>query len=892
VLRRLLRLPPRSVRDIDAEMREEIDAHIAIGADELVRQGVSPDEALARVRARFGNLDAALPAVLASARRRGRATGRREVLRAAVRDMVFATRQFRRAPLFASGVVLSLGFGIGASATVYSWMQGTVLRPLPVVREADRLVTIRPELRNGFGVSLEEYREWRDQSTTLAGLAAASLSLFAVEPDPTAAGNGSLPIYGMFVSGNYFTVLGVPAAHGRVFTAADDADGAPPVAVVSDAAWRQHFGGDPAVIGRTVRVNGQLVRIVGVTPPHFAGNLAVARFDFWVPLHTRPVLMPSEHATWERRDVRWLDAFGRLRPGVDLTQADAEFRAIASRQAQTFVESRGRAAEATPLDLGEAADLRPLFVGLVIITLMVVLLICSNVANLLLTRASARDREMAVRLSLGASRRRIVRQLMTESLLLAICGAGIGLAIAGASDGFLRFLMPTTTVPLAVTSELDVRFVVFVVGVTGLCVMVFGLAPALLASRVMIMETLKSGASGNSSRGSRLRSSLVVAQFAFALTVLVIAAIFLRRDRDVRAMDLGYRGADRVLLLQTEMNLAGHDDPQRWRATIDRAAERIGQLRGVRSVAVGTFVPLGIMGYARRTVSVPSRPVEPGGEARSLVNGVSPGYFALMGIEVLGGRGFTDADTPGQPPVVVVNEAFAERHFGGQSPLHRRFTLGSTEVEVVGIVRNGRYDYHDIDDDRIPMVYYAWRQAPVPFVTIHVRTDGAPRAMIEPARSAIREVDPGIPLLDPLTLVEYTSVPFSVSRSALKILSVLGAAALALASMGLFSVVSYGVSLRTRELGIRLAVGATPSGILALILRGALRLTLAGAVVGTASAALLATVLRSQVPLLPRAAAPEYAAPALVLALCAVMAGLIPARRAAAVDPSRTLRAD
>jgi predicted permease len=807
------------------------------------------------------------------------------------RDLAFALRQFRRAPGFAAGIVLSLGFGIGASATVYSWMQGVILRPLPAVREPGRLVSVRPELRHGFGISLDEYAEWRDQARTLSGLAASSLALFAIEPDHAPAGQ-SQPLYGVFASANYFELLGVVPERGRGFAAADDRPGAPPVAVLSQAAWRRYFAADPGIIGRAVRVNGRPVRIVGITPKRFGGTLSMAQFDLWVPLHTRPYLVPAETATWTRRDFRWLDTIGRLAPGVSLELAHQELQAIATRQAARHPENLGRGARVIPLDIGTAQRLEPLILSMAAVTLLVVLLICSNVANILLTRASARERELAVRLAVGAGRRRLIAQLMTESGLLALLGGMLAIALAGFGHRLLGWLIPPTSVGIEVYSQLDLRFLGFVFLVTAGAVLAFGLAPALLASRVAPAETLKSGGGGSGRRGGGLRSMLVVTQFALALSVLVATALFLRRDRTVQGMDLGFRSGEQVLVVQADMSIAGYGEMERWRQAIERAAEGIGAEPGVESVALGSFVPLSLVGYIRANVTVPSYLAEPGSVDRVLINGVSTGYFDLMGIPILEGRAFTSHDTPEQPPVAVVNQAFAARYFKGQSVLGRTFTLGKRQVVIVGLTRNGRYDYRDIDNAELPLVYYAWHQAPTEFVTMHVRARRDPLALVGRVRSVIRDVDPGIVLLPPTTLREATGVPFAISRSAFKVLATLGGAALLLASMGLFSVVSYGVSLRTREMGIRAALGASRSGIVGLVLREAFRLVLAGTVTGGVAAAVLATALRSRVPLLPGARLLEYALPALLLAVSAMLAGMIPARRAARVDPARTLRTD
>src|SRR4051812_17808566 len=339
IFRRLFRIPARTPARVSAELREEIEAHIALAAEQLVARGVGPVAAQEQARARFANLEGQMPAIEASAQSRSGIVRRREFFRTILRDLEFAIRQAKRAPIFTLGVILSLGFGIGASATVYSWMQGIILHPLPAVRDVDRLITVRPERKLGFGASLDEYTEWKTQATTVTDLAASSLSIFAMETEAGHHGGTAHPIFGQWVSSNYFDVLGVSALRGRTLVASDDQLGAEPVVVISHNTWMTRLGGDPAAIGRVVQLNGKPVRIVGVTPADFGGNIAVARLDIWVPLHVLPLLMPSEAGKWTRRDYRYLDAFGRMKPDVTLAQAFADFRAIGRREAATFPEN-------------------------------------------------------------------------------------------------------------------------------------------------------------------------------------------------------------------------------------------------------------------------------------------------------------------------------------------------------------------------------------------------------------------------------------------------------------------------------------------------------------------------------------------------------------------------
>ena len=887
MFRRLLRIEPRTPEQVSDEIHDEIDSHIALGVEHLVARGVSPEDALTQMKARFGRPRAQ---VEASARRRTSIVRRREVFRTFGRDLIFAFRQARRAPLFSLGIVLSLGFGIGATATVYSWMQGLVLRPLPAVQDVDRLISVRPDRAHGFGSSLPEFEEWRSQSRTTSGLAAVGMSLFAFDERVSGDNARATPMYGMFVSANYFEVLGVSAGHGRLFTATDDELGAEPVAVVSEYVWHTRFNSDPAIVGRTVRLNNKPVRIIGVAGGDFGGNLSAARFDIFVPVATRPYFVPSEASRWRRRDWQWVDVLGRLKEGATIAQADDEFRSIASWQAANFVEDAERSTRTTALDMGNGEALGPLFVALTALTLLVVLLICSNVANLLLTRATTRDRELAVRLSLGAGRSRIIAQLMTESAGLAIVGAILGVLMALGGDNALGTLIPHTSIRLAAKAPMDWRFIMVVVSVTGGSVVAFGLAPAIIGSRVAVVEALKNGARGTAESRAPLRNTLVVMQFAFALVTLVSAALFFKHDRDVRSLDLGF-DPDNVLLVQTEISLAGHEDEGRWTRTLEDAAASARRIPGVRASTFSSFVPLGLIGYYRNNIRVAGHPSSSGPPGLEYVNAVGPGYFDVTGIRILEGRPITEADQPDSPRAAVVNAAFVKKYFDGRAALGATFRMSDRDHVIVGIAQNTHFDYRAVEDV-LPMVYYAWKQSPMPFAAIQIRTQGDPVASSNALLAAIKEVDPTLPTLPPSTLTEYIGFPFTVSRSIVKVAGTLSTVALILATMGLFSVISYGVTLRTREIGIRMALGASSGSVVSMFLGGAARLIVLGTMAGIIGSVALTTAMRTTLTQLPTGTLVDFLVPAAILAVSAFAAGFIPSRRAATIDPARTLRSE
>jgi macrolide transport system ATP-binding/permease protein len=901
--RRLFRIRAEGPRRIENDMRDEIASHVRLAADQLIAAGLAPAEAEARARARFGDIDAALPGLYESATRRESEIRAREWFGELRRDFVFALRQLRRSPGFAAGVILCLGFGIGSSATVFSWMEGLILRPLPAVPDAERLVTIRADngqinersqstRQRALFISLPEYRDWVAQAGSVSGLAASSLFMFGVQPNPEASDGRAEPVYGMFASANYFDVVGVRPMLGRPFTADEAAAGAPPVALISNKLWLTRFGGSRDALGRRILINGYPTTVVGVAPPGFGGTLAGVIFDVWVPLMSRPLLVPRREIL-ESRDFRWLDVVGRLNDGATMEAAGAEFTLIAGRLAATHPENRNHTINVEPLDTGVAGQLAPLFSILIALTVLVIVIVCSNVANLLLVRSAARSREIGVRISLGASRGRVVQQLMTENLLLAVAGASLGVFGAYYGRGLLGRMMPQTSLPLVLDGHIDVRVLGFVMAITSFAVLLFGLAPALRATRVDLAETLKNGGRGSRMTRSRMRSGLVVAQFALSLTALVFAAIFLRRSGDLQRMDRGFRDPERVLLVQTDMVFAGMRDLPEWQRTVDRVVDELRAMPGATAASAATFVPLGFIGPQRTDVAVEGYAPKLGESMRVAVNGVNPGYFDLMGIRIVSGRRINEDDRPGLPAAAVVNEAFVRDFLAGSLVIGRTITLaGKPPMRIVGVATDGKYDYRRMDEPSPPLVYYANRQLPSGWLTFHVRMAGDPMAAIGLTREAIRSVAPRLPLVAPTTLAEYSAIPMFPTRLGVAVLGVLGSAALILAAMGLYSVIAYGVTLRTREIGIRLALGGTARTVAMIFVGESLRLLAWGLGVGLATAFAATALVHAKVPMLPPPNVEVIAWPALILSVVAAVAGFFPARRSASIDLATTLRAE
>ena len=808
-----------------------------------------------------------------------------------LRDALKGLRQSLRVTLT---IVVCLGFGMGSVTLVYSWYEGLIERPLPAVPLMDALVTVRLRATTGSAFcSLPEYRDWRDQATSVSGLAASTFSLFGVSltNDATAA---TEPVYGIYASANYFSVLGVRIPIGRDFRASDDSPNNEHLPVIiSNRLWRGRLSRRADVVGLPIRINGQPGTIIGVAPRWFGGTLAGATFDLWVPLGGRASLVPSEAAMVESRSHRWLDVIiGQRRPGATLGQVRDEFAAIGQRMAQTYAESRGRTIEAGPLDTGTVQQLRPLFTSLLALTFVVLVIVCSNAANLLLVRGASRVRTIAIRFALGATRAHVVRTLILENSILAAAGAILGTALTAAGRHTLVRIAPATTIPLNLETRLDLRILVFIVALTSTTVLLFGVLPALVTTRLRITDALGGQTRTATIGKSRVRSVLVSAQFALSLTTLVGGTLFLQRARTTDSLDPGFADPARVLLMQSESALAGYRDLTRWQTTLDAIADRVRTVPGVRSATWATFVPLGFVGYTRRDVEVEGYTPVIGESMRVLVSGVGDQYFDLMAIPILEGRPIGANDSPGRPNAAVVNEAFVRRFWGIGAPLGRRITIADRTLTVVGVARNGRYDYRLIDEPPEPLIYYSIAQTPGRYAALHVRTAKAAFAFAPAIHQAMLDVDPTFATLAPISLEDYVAGPLMPLRMGVTFLGVLGVASLVLSAMGLQAIVAYGVTVRTREVGIRLTLGASPMDVAGLFLRQTIVMTGAGVAAGLACAAAILPILQQRVGYLGTIDRASVVWPVGLLSVVGVTAGYLTAWRATRVDPAQTLRAE
>lgn len=800
-------------------------------------------------------------------------------------DLKYAVRALRRTPGVVAVIIVSLGLGIGANTTVYSWMEAFLFHPLPLVPAPDRLVNVRSAAPDGsdWSMSYPTYLDWRDNARAFEGIAVADMIQLSLRTDAQAD-----RVWGMLVSGNYFDVVGVRPLLGRGFLP-DEESNAAPVAVIGYGLWQRKFSGDSSVVGRPMKLNGQYVTIVGVAPPRFGGTAVGLNFDLWTPVTLAPILTGRN---WlGDRGSQWLDVIGRLRPGVTIEQARADLNDVAARAAETSPDPLTSHASVSALNTkGIQPILTPVFSALLGVTLLVLLIACANVANLMLARATARRKEISVRLAVGADRTRIVHQLLTESLVLALLAGLAGVVFAIWARDLMLALVPATPFPVQSAIPLSYRTFVFALMASLATALVFGLVPALRASRPDLLPALKDESNSAGPARSRLRSVLVVAQVSLSLASLIAAGLFLRSLQKAQAVDPGFADPDRLLLVSSDVSLAGYRDsagPQ----IVDRLLERVRTLPGVRQASVATMVPLGFGGSNSSAVRIEG--YEPAKDENMSVelNLVSPGYFETMTIPLVAGRAIGESDRSGGLPVAVVNEAFVARYIKRAQPIGVRFNAGGEEwVSIVGVAKNGKY--HSLNEAPTPLIYLPIRQQWRDAFTLTVRTASDPHAMVETVRRTYASLDPDLPFLDPRSMTEHMGAALFANRMGGYLLGGFGLLALILSAIGIYSVVAYSVSRRIREIGLRVALGAGRRDVLGLVIGQSMKLVLAGLTIGLALGLVVGRLVRSQLFGISPHDPVTFASIALLLGSIGFAASWIPARRAARIDPLVALKSE
>ena len=811
------------------------------------------------------------------------------------RDVQFGLRMLKNSPGFTLVAVLTLALGIAVNTTVFGWIDSVLLHPFPGVGDQQRLVlieTVTPGGEHLVNTSYLDYRDYRSNLKLVSGLAIGRFTPLSVGAD-----GKTERAWAELVSANYFDVLKVKPWLGRTFLPEEDANrpGAYPVAVISHRMWRKRFHEDPKVLGKTIRFNRHELTIVGVAPPEFHGTTVGVVFDVWMPI-TMATAMGTGNGTLSYRGTRDITAtIARLKPGVTLEQLGAEVSAAATRLAELYpATNRGVEAIVVPVWAGHLGAqgmlLKPLRI-LMAVCLLLLLIVCANVANLLLARAVSRQKEFGIRLALGADRGRLVRQLLTETLLLAGAGGLVGVIMVMWMGQGLIFLLPAIDVPLDFGGGLNPYTLGFTLLITVVATLVSGTVPALLSARADLDATLKEGgrAGGYGTRSHRLRGLLVVTQVALAMVALTGAGLFYRSFRNASGIHPGFN-MNNVSVSQFYLSSAGYS--AREQHQFCRALrERLEATPGVLGATYSDVVPLAFAAGSAPWHQLDVEGYVPARDEQMLIHRatVPPGYFLFMSIPLLEGRDFTERDEAGAPKVIIINETFAHRFFRGVNPIGRTVRVEGDPATVVGLAKDSKY--HTTTEAPLPFFYVPFRQrfAPGLNFSVFLRTTGDPMRMTPVLRREALALNQDANFQTRL-FSDAATASLYPQKVAASLLSVVGTVCLLLAAIGLYSVMSYAVSQRTQELGIRMALGARPRDVRVLVVRDGLALALPGLLTGVVAAVAAARPVSGMLVKVSAADPATLAAAAGFLGLVALLASYVPALRATTIDPMAALR--
>ena len=873
----------------EQELEEEVRLHLEIETQEQIESGVVPEEARYAAQRSFGG-------VLLAKERSREVWGFRslEILR---QDLRYGLRMLVRSPIFTGIAVLSLALGIGANTAIFSLLDALLLKPLPV-EQPEQLVFVGTAVPDQPGrwnsiFSYPVFRDLRERNSVFSGMFARSMLTMSMS-----GGGQTERVLGELVSGNFFAVLGVGPQLGRVFTEADDqVPGAHPVAVISFNFWQRRFGANPQIVGQTISLNNYPFTVIGVAAQGFHGVEVGFAPDVRIPIMMDNQVRPGP-LVFENRGNMWLAVMARLKPGVSVEQAqaaaDTDFQIIREPDVRRIRGDRpdDRNFRSLRIHLDSAKTggsnlsrqfSQPLFV-LMSLVAVVLLIACLNVANLLVARATKRQKEMAVRLALGAGRIRLVRQLLTEGLLLSALGGVLGLMFARWGTDVLLGFLPQGHLPMMLEIKLDLRMLGFTLGVTVLTGLLFGLMPALQATRPNIIPALKNETVllPGGSRKWEVRRVLLILQVALSLVLLVGAGLFVRSLRNLKAVDNGY-DTDQVVTLVLNPAQSGYQLDQ-FRKFFAQLSERVAAMPGVKSTTYTRNLPMS-GNYSRIGIEVPGYQPRPDEEMAVLLNQVAPQFFTTFGTPLLMGRDFNLQDTPEAPAVVIVNESLARYFFGAENPLGKRITLENYKnLEIIGVVADAKY--RNLKEAAPQTTYIPYSQyGTLGQRTLCVRAAGTASTLVAAIRREVQSLDPNLPVFNVKTFADQINDSVSRERLVALLSSFFGLFALLLVSLGLYGVMAYAVGRRTREIGIRMALGARAGNILWLVLRETLLLVLIGIAIGL-PAALAATRLTEGMlfELTPTDPLTIVLATLVMIAIAA-LSGYLPARRATHVDP-------
>ena len=883
-----------AARASEARMEEEFDFHLAMETERLVTSGLSAREARRQALIAFGGRDRHREEMRDG--RGGRFFGDLAT------DVRYALRVMRRSPGFVIAVAITLGLGVGVNGIVFGYVDSVLFRPLPVPNAKQLVGVFTLDTRSGTPALLayEDYVDFRDRSGAFAGLAGATgVPLNFVDPS-----NGSAAdmVWGEMVTENYFSVLGMRPALGRLFTVTDAPQGANPFVVLSYESWKQRFHGDSTVVGRLVRINGTEFTVTGVTPPGYKG---IRSFGFWpelfVPVGMHDVVMPGSTRLLHGRGDGWMYVVGRMHSGWSEARTERAARVFASQLARTY--------PATDVNLGitlvpgATGFDHPAFVKPTVLVLasmmglfasvVTLLVICANLANMQLARTAARAREIAIRLSLGCSRSRLTRQLLAEALVLSLPGAIVAILVVRLGPVLEGYMVPHLQFRVGLGATTDYRVALFTAGVALLAVVLFGLAPALRASRPRLVPSSASviGARTAAVPRARLGGVLVIAQLAMSVVLLVGGTLFVRSLFVARSLDLGFAPANR-LLLSVNVGLQSYDEA-RGRRFYEQVLTRVQSLPDVESAAWMFPAPFDTYGRGITLYTESARTNAKDGTVATNASFVSESFVKTLGLRLQAGRTLARGDSAGAPDVVMVSRSLATRLWPGRDPVGQRAYVGGAggrALLVIGVV--GDATFESLGDRSHELAYIPLRQQHRDWETLIVQTRGDPMLVLPRVRRVVNAADPTLPIFGVSTLEQSVESGFATSRMAASVSGFFAALALLIAAVGLYAVVAGSVTERTREIGVRLALGATPAGVLGFIMRRGARLGALGLLIGLVCAAGVAKMLGGLLyGLSPRDPVTFVAAP-VVLALVILVATYLPARRAVRLDPIAALRSD
>jgi predicted permease len=818
-----------------------------------------------------------------------------------LQDLRYAINMFIKAPGFTIVAVLSIALGIAANTSVFSLVNAVLFKPMPVPHPEQLVALYTTEPNSSFPgeFSYPDYKDYRDHNEVFS-------DLFIHYGTPVSLKNDNDKaelIWGEIVTGNYFTGLGVTPAIGRTLTPGDDdALGAHPVAVLSHSFWRQRFSADPGIVGKVVRLNGHDFTIIGVAREGFSGTRFVGFIpDVWVPLTMHAQVVPGSEGWLESRGSHSFNVNGRLRPGVSIEQATVAMNIYAQQLAQAYPQfnanisvgmiAAGSKTQPSVTLLGYIPIVAGLMMGIVGLVLLIA---CANVANLMLARASARRREIAIRLAVGATRWRLVRQLLTESLLLSLMGGGLGLLMAQWFNALVPMANPEldfATVDFAYDLSLDRRVLGFTLLLSVLTGIIFGLAPALQASKADLVSALKgeAGAAGSGWRRFGLRNLLVVAQVALSLMLLVGAGLFVKSMSHAQELDPGFETKD-ILLASVDVGLHGYDEVK-GRSFYEQIIGRIKSLPGVEEASMATPLPLDAYNYGARIIVegyVPRYENERISVGYSIVG---HNYFQAMSTPIVEGRTFSEYDNEKAPRVVIINETMARRYWPNQNPIGKRLQMGKPQspyLEIVGIAKDGKYNL--LGEPPTEYMFVPFLQNYDGKMTLITRAGNRTEGLAAAIRQEVASLDSELPVYGIKTMPKFLDRILSGPKSIAGLVSIFGLVALIMAATGLYGVMTYSVTQRTREIGIRMALGAQRRDVLRLVVNQGMQLASVGLVVGLAASLFLTRLLSSLLFAVSTTDPVTYAVVALMLVAIALLACFIPARRATKVDPMIALR--